>query len=251
MTLVTPLYNAFKHDRMEAFILLLQRGANPNIEARRGVPIMFECSEPYVRLLIEYGANVNLPKVVTGTFSTSNWNEYLIEKYIDNYNMVWLLLHNVLNVNGVYFNATPLFMASRKWSPNRYNVMKLLLDHGADVNIPTVPGNSYPIHWTVRGPDAYAITEMLIKHGAMLNVKDRVYRTPLRIAIEEGGIGTENEYEVIKMLIKYGADILQERSAGVLLDIAYEYDLTELIDLLEERGVIRQPPNPITGRYYN
>ena len=248
MTLVTPLYNAFKHDHMEVFILLLQRGANPNIEVSSGVPIMFECSEPYVHLLIEYGANVNLPKIVTST--VSNWNEYLIEKYIDNYNMVWLLLHNGLNVNGVHYNATPLFIASRKWSTSRHDVMKLLLDHGADVNIPTVPGNSYPIHWTVRGPDAYATTEMLIKHGAMLNVKDRVYRTPLRIAIEEGGIGTKTEFEVIKLLIKYGADILQERFPGVLLDVAYRCNFTELINLFEECGVIRQPPNPITGRYY-
>ena len=81
---------------------------------------------------------------------------------------------NKLDKNG----HTPLFEACRKCylgsenitesepkKLNRYNIVKLLIDQGADVNIVAKHVNMTPLHWAAFNNDAQVVN-LLLKHNA-------------------------------------------------------------------------------------
>ncbi|MGO9463067.1 MAG: ankyrin repeat domain-containing protein [Isosphaeraceae bacterium] len=76
---------------------------------------------------------------------------------------------------------TPLHAAAKT---NHANVVRLLLEHGADLKVADVYGNT-PLHNAARGgaPDA---AKALISAGASVNPRNKFKETPLHYAAEEG-----------------------------------------------------------------
>lgn len=75
---------------------------------------------------------------------------------------------------------------------------KLLLDHGADPNVPNYHG-SYPLHDAVDQNHKDAV-ELLLQHGARHDVKDYADYSPLHFAARS------RNQEIIKLLLSAGAD---------------------------------------------
>lgn len=76
---------------------------------------------------------------------------------------------------------------------------KLLIEHGADVNVKTVRGET-PLHKIACGANT-EICKLLLEHGADVNVKDKYYNTPLYRATRWG-----NHKETCDLLKEYGAE---------------------------------------------
>ena len=89
---------------------------------------------------------------------------------------------------------------------NRTDVIRLLLQKGADVNKRDRFGRT-PVHHAARDNSTEAIA-MLIEHGASINITDDEGDTPVHWAVRW------NKTEAIAMLIKHGASINMTTDMG-------------------------------------
>ncbi|KAF5008332.1 hypothetical protein FDECE_5375 [Fusarium decemcellulare] len=79
------------------------------------------------------------------------------------------------------------------------NIMRLLLDSGADPNAVTAEDEQSPLHVASRQGHVDA-AELLLQKGAVVDVVSRTYDTPLYVASDRGHDG------VVKLLLENGAD---------------------------------------------
>ncbi|KAL5334333.1 ankyrin repeat-containing domain protein [Aspergillus crustosus] len=124
--------------------------------------------------------------------------------------------------------STAVSIASRN---GHYATVELLLDHGADLNIPQ--SRAYkPLHHALINyhPD---VAELLVMRGANVSATTRVGETPLHIACEVGSV------KMAATLLDHGADI------SVMCDLSYTplhmsvasaSASAKLVTLLLERG---------------
>ena len=79
---------------------------------------------------------------------------------------------------------------------------ELLVEYGADVNLPGYQGQ-YPLHSCAGGEkQSTDLCQLLINNGAVVNVYEALaYQTPVMWAARQGYDG------ILKMLITYGADV--------------------------------------------
>ena len=114
---------------------------------------------------------------------------------------------------------------------NRINMVKLLLDKGADVNKKTEYGKT-PLHYACIG-DNLDMAKFLIDNGADVNAKDDNGETSLHIISKQYGSNTE----LIKLLIDNGADI-NSRDNKNRTPLYYAKN-KEVRDLLRSKGAKR------------
>lgn len=118
----------------------------------------------YLKYLIDKKANINLKNKYGGT-----------------------ALHLVIG----YFDNFPRFCS-------RFDTCKLLVDNGADTNVPAGYNKETPLQRTITlGDDD--ISELLIQNGANVNAKNRLRQTPLHYAAHRGNMN------MVKVLLKHGA----------------------------------------------
>ena len=94
-------------------------------------------------------------------------------------------------------------------------VVELLLQHGANVNGQSGPGQSAPLHVNARRGHA-AIAEVLLKAGAVIGQKGLKGETPLRRAANCGQKG------MVSLLLSRGADPMSlDKKGRPALSAAY------------------------------
>jgi ankyrin repeat protein len=89
--------------------------------------------------------------------------------------MTELLIKNGANVNHQdAYGVAPLHGASRT---NRVEVVKILIENKADVNLPTTSGKETPLHYAAKynNPD---VVKLLLTNNADKNIKDASGLTP-------------------------------------------------------------------------
>ena len=121
---------------------------------------------------------------------------------------------------------TPLGLAAYF---RREEIVKILIDNGASVNVPTNNGyNVFPIHSAVASKN-YVITKMLLNAGAEVNVKQQAGFTPLHAAAQYGDI------EILILLLEHGADVTIRMEGGKLpADLAEEKGYLEIAAILRD-----------------
>ena len=135
-----------------------------------------------------------------------------------------------LNVRTTKDKKTPLHIASLKWSKE---VVELLLDNDADVNVKDFVGRT-PLH--IAASSKYSdlssdIVKLLIERGANVNATWNSKGTPLHDATFRG------HKEVAALLISNGADINAIDNGGwSLLHFAAYGNHKEIAELLISKG---------------
>ncbi|EFA07512.1 pyrexia [Tribolium castaneum] len=217
--------------------LLLQHGAE--ISARdalnRATPLHCAASKGHlsaVKLLIRHGADVN-----AGLDNKSPLHYAVQSLAID---CVKELLENnaIPNTSQVY-SETPLHVAAALGAPE---IVKLLLDHGAAVNVQCGTDKLTPLHLAAEDSDAESARllidagaqltsenhkkqtplhlaalsqcsetlELLLARGCNPNARDADGRTPLHGAI----VKVSRSCECVRLLLKAGADVNRQDSFG-------------------------------------
>lgn len=143
-----PLRSIRGHRGME---ILLQGGADP---ATRPLTWLYTPEMP--KLLIQYGLKPDQP---------DKWGNYPVFS-LNTVILKWALEHgadpNMRNASGF----TPMMEAASSWNSedNLYKVMKLLLDHGADIHAKNENSGRTVMSYVMPGYDR--VTGLLLKHGA-------------------------------------------------------------------------------------
>jgi ankyrin repeat protein/L-ascorbate metabolism protein UlaG (beta-lactamase superfamily) len=196
----TPLHYLGWHGTVETAELLLEHGADINAQNDNGwTPLTFAAHSSYelTRFYVSRGADVN-PDMPADT------------------------VDGRCRVSGI----TPLYGAVRSDS---LNTVMLLVEHGADLNIPDHNGVT-PLHYAVGNGNS-EIARYLLSQGAALSREDRYERTELHTASVMG------MHDLAELLIDAGADVSAQDAFGrTPLDYALSHGFADGAELLKDKG---------------
>jgi ankyrin repeat protein len=124
-----------------------------------------------------------------------------------------------INRKGSYYGMTPLMNACSSPHPNKYEIMKLLLQHGADPNA-TDDGGDNLLMRVFSGSSGTrdeldTLAPLLLDHGLDINARNRNGKTALQQACWWGRL------DVVKHLMQRGANIheVDQRKETLLVEV--------------------------------
>ncbi len=226
------------HDELS--VLLLSRDANPDLTDERGqTALHYAAPDPksieLVRALLAHGANANArtrndsPRNSYAGVSLTGATPLFLAASVGNVETVRALIAG---------GADPLFTTEEKTAPlhvaagvgpplgrhyteemkkNSLEIIRLLVELGADVNVPGEHG------WTALHGAAYmgidSVVQFLVERGAMIDVFDAYGQTPLSIAGAVITVGVNDHYFQSSRIVRQStADLLLELGATPLAD---------------------------------
>lgn len=148
------------------------------------------------------------------------------------------LVQSLLETNPVLVNLenndgfTPLGYAAHF---GHKEVVKLLLDYGAEINalshskLSFIPSNT-ALHAAIAGNRSVEVVELLIHSGADVNALDSHGHNPLQAAAFEGNL------EIANLLIENGAEVSNNSGFGSALAIALKRGHLEFAEFLRKHG---------------
>lgn len=203
---------------LEFLELLLTFGANPDSRDRSGLtPLMKAVRQPQgmeaVLLLLKYGANVN-------AFADERHDYRTVLHYAvlsGNYEIINLIIKQGAKLNydeGLDLGKpSPLDLAILKGDPK---IVELLIRNGANVNCSS-PIIGSPLHVACADniPNRYDIIKMLLEAGADPNLKvynDALdHNSQLRPVLVEYLASNENpDLAIVNLLLKYGSRVIMK-----------------------------------------
>lgn len=222
---------AIESGNIDAVRVLLDNGADVNRKngKYRGTPLGSALSrrkQEIAELLIERGADLNdlnepsLMSVICSNF------------YLDTVDTVKMLVERGANVNCNYACAGTPLMASIRHSQNNYELLRYLLEKGADIN-QSLYGDHRTILTELKGSkddrvrDAiYVIESTLGKHG-LFGVEEKTKENEHVFSLNQQLIFAcmSGNTESIKLLIDQGADVNAKVSSVManFFDISQNY----------------------------
>jgi len=139
---------------------------------------------------------------------------------------MWLMAGANINAQEKLYGNTALVVASKY---GYTEIVKLLLEAGADVNVKNKDGETALMKASYNGYTE--IVKMLIDAGADVNIKDRYGTTALMLASLYGYT------EIVELLIKAGANVnIKNSYGGTALRWASANGSTKIVELLKEAG---------------
>ena len=177
------LMRAVQHDREKCVDILIEAGADVNV-IHCGTTALAHAAQfeqlRWVYLLIEVGANLNVPSVRSPLMNVISASSYTTlecrEKCVE------MLIKVGADVNSGHMGCFPLDIAL---SYKYFECVKVLIQAGADVNNRNDRGQ-HPLHLAVHACAEKNILRLLLDLGADVNAKDRSEITVLMKAVDVG-----------------------------------------------------------------
>lgn len=188
---LSPIHNAAYKGHLEIARLLLEQGADVNATACNGnSPLHFAAEHGYVelaRLLLDKGADVNATDKEDNTpfrLAILNHHTEVVKLLIDQVN-------NGSNEETSYNSNSLLHDAA---FPGNKEVVKLLIEKGADINARDGSGNTLLHKAALNG--YLEIVQLLLSQGANVHAKNKNKDTASELAVEQDNL------ELAKILIE-------------------------------------------------
>jgi ankyrin repeat protein len=219
---------------------------NPNIldENNRSlfsVAVETNNSKEVINLLINEGGNVN---------ENNNWRTPLMYAALSNNNpeVIELLINSGANVNAKNTHGlTPLYFAVSSENENSFAIIKLLLEHGANIRTRDPLMRQSILHTAADSNCSSDVFELLIEYNAEVNSVDRFKQTPLMLAAESCA-----DPEIIDILLDSGADRdAWDNLARTASAYGKNNKNPEVLKRLMERGVLTPLMQAIMIGSYN
>ncbi|OQR91353.1 ankyrin repeat protein [Achlya hypogyna] len=216
----TPIMHALLNKHLTIVQRLLEEKVDLNVQNLKGEPSLFKArSAASLKLLLDAGADTSITRPNGCT---------VLAKVIclGNAEMASLLLPFV-DVNAPIMRTTALRLAVET---RNERLVKLLLDHGADVDQAAENGRT-ALHLAAQLGDATLI-ELLLEHTKAIDQTFPDGCTALSTAVEFGTV------EAVAALIRHGANVHHVNESGLtLLHVASAVGRTEVVPLLLAAGV--------------
>lgn len=168
--------------------------------------ILIEGNIEELKQYIGNGADVN------GKYDGKSLLHFAIDNCENNYSeIIEFLINSGADINSCesYLKETPLHRLCARANP-RMEMIQLLLDRGAKVNIENVAGKT-PIFYC-NFNYSLELLDLLVKHGADINHTDKYNNTILHD--DFSNYTTGNIEEFLKRLISLGFDINSKNNLG-------------------------------------
>ena len=143
------------------------------------------------RLLYRNGSSLDLPGI-------GEQSPLFSAAALGDFEMVQVLIECRADVNSQNdLGATPLIVASHGTHPRTFDIVRLLLENGANPNVRS-KGGHIPLHAASRwgSPD---VARLLLEYGANVDAEDGESQTAFQYALTEG------RHELTKLLSEHGA----------------------------------------------
>jgi len=196
----TPIHEAIRANDIDKVKQFLEEGVDVNIRTKHSgqTPLhwsVVEGNNDITKLLLGKGANLEAADFLGMTPLHLLSAVY----YLDRTSTLLLLLEKGAQVNTVDKNgATPLHTAAEN---NYAPFVKVLLEHGADIEMKHKKYSTTPLHTAVLSwKSGIETMRILLAAGANINAKDDTLRTPLFLAL------ARNNTERLKFLLDNVAD---------------------------------------------
>jgi len=224
-----PLHLAGQSGNLPLTKLLLERRADVNIKSiagdqplhatlRRSHTLTLEVAS----LLLEYGAAVDCP-------NKELERPLHLAVRMPQLRVAKLLLQKGADVNSRSRGSDqPIHMACRNRS---LDMVEILLDYGANVNGKTI-GGYQPLHVAATSGEQPSLIKLLVRKGAAIEAKSQgsFSQTALGLACINANIPN-----IRQLLVLYANACIEVPRA--MLDVALEYRLPPVVDLLLEYGL--------------
>ncbi|MCW3099071.1 MAG: hypothetical protein JWL77_4689 [Chthonomonadaceae bacterium] len=236
------------HENVPLIKALLDKGADVNArDEGRMTPLLAAVVNQHpvtVRLLLDHGANVNIKDNGSDTLSDNldgtgkplgTWHHPGLTALqhaddLDNLEMMRLLLEHGADANvRLPYGNTLLIQAAGSGDSDK---IRLLLPHGAKVDATDSDGSTALMH---LARSAYTGTMLLLlKQGADVNARDHEGETALMYSTD----GVEDDPATLQLLLKWGADAhLKNRAGKTALSIAQDGNRFKSIHFLIQSGM--------------
>jgi len=195
----TALMYAAQLDQPKSVRFLLENGANYNLEGKDGslalMLAMQENNEEIVDMLMEKGAKMNLKLLDPAGY---DFLTVLSDRASPKIVQIAIKMGANVNEQNAANKRTALIIAAMS---DKMEVMKLLLENGADPNI--VDNNLYSPLMVASIRNNYNIVKLLVEHGAKVELKNIDGMTALDIAQnQEEKDKNEDNKKIIELLSK-------------------------------------------------
>ncbi len=229
---ITPIMHSMvssdNHPNIENIKTLLSYKPDVNVVDNSGYPVLFWAinhtndMSDIIKLLIEHGANLNR-KYHDGGTTILTQAIHFGEAHINN---IRTLIDGGENVNLLTDNKWSALMEAV--SKKDKNIIQLLLENGADINIITTHGDTGLMYLARDENDTSELIRLFIKSGADINKQNEFGHTPLFFAAEHGHKNN------IQTLLELGANpkITENDGSTALMKAIFAERPTEIIRIL-------------------
>ena len=195
----TALMYAAQLNKPDSVRFLLDHGANYDLESKDGaMALMLAMQEDNVEIvdmLMEKGAKMNLKLIDPAGY---DFLTVLSDRASPKIVEIAIKMGANVNEQNAANKRTALMIAAMS---DRIEVMKVLLENGADPNI--VDKNLYSPLMVASIRNNYEIVKLLVEHGAKLNLKNRGGETALMLAQNQDEKDqNEDNKKIIELLEK-------------------------------------------------
>ena len=130
-----------------------------------------------------------------------------------------------------------LLARSSTFDDTYFDVVRYLLDHGADANAQSNTEHSTPLHLASYF-GGFKVAQLLLNRGVNINVRDAQCRTPLHEALTNLSNTVEDYFvDAVRFLLDHGADVeAEDNNHSTPLHVISEYGNVGAARLLLEHG---------------